>query len=108
VNDPRWLEWLRVSRAATDAPETERMLRLDEASRARAELCAAFDRDPARAPNPDLARQLREVEASIAAMAQQARDQLAAALEELRRVRAGAQGYRPEQSSAPSLISRSV
>lgn len=108
MSDPRWLEWLRVSRSAVEAPESERILRLDDARRARAELRATFDRDPPRAPSPEVARQLREVEAALDALAVQARDQLAAALEELRRVRAGARGYRPEPNSTPSLISRNV
>jgi hypothetical protein len=108
VSDPRWLEWLRVSREAAEAPDDVRVLRLDEARRARAELQAAFEREPPCAPDPELARAIRDIETSIAARAQQARDQLAVAIEELRRVRAAALGYRPEQPTRPSLVSRNV
>lgn len=107
-DDPRWQEWLRVARSAAEGPDAERVQRLDDACRARAELQASFERTPPRPPTPDVARQLQEVESALAELARRAQSQLAAALEELRRVRAGARGYRPEPTSTPSLVSRNV
>ena len=108
MNDPRWLEWLRVSRGAAEGPDAERVQRLDDARRAREELKTSFARTPPRPPTPDVARQLQEVEIALAELARRAQSQLAAALEELRRVRAGARGYRPEPTATPSLVSRNV
>ena len=107
-DDPRWLEWLRITRGAAEGPDAERVQRLDDARRAREELKVSFERTPPRPPTPDVARQLQEVESALAELARRAQSQLAAALEELRRVRAGARGYRPEPTSAPSLVSRNV
>ena len=107
-DDPRWLEWLRIAKGATEGPDAERVQRLEDARRARAELQTSLERTPPRPPSAELARQLREVETALAELARRARSELATALEELRRVRAGARGYRSEPTSAPSLISRSV
>lgn len=108
MNDPRWLEWLRIATSAVEGPDAERVQRLEEARRARAELQTSLERDPPRPPSAELARQLRAVETSLGELARRAQGELAAALDELRRVRAGARGYRSEPTSAPSLISRNV
>ncbi len=108
-DDPRLVEWLDATQSALGAPSDERLQALDQASASRAELQRSLEADPPSQapPAPPRAEPTRPQEA-LAGATRQLREDVRAAIEELRRVRVAATGYKPTRPNRPAFVSKSV
>ena len=109
MDDPRLLEWLKVTRAALEATDEDLLTVLKHAQSQRDELKTSIEKEPPKdPPSADLGRELREAETALEELTTQARQQLQTQLTELRKLRKATSDYRPARTNLPSFVSRSV
>ncbi|MFQ5696681.1 MAG: hypothetical protein ACE5IL_00150 [Myxococcota bacterium] len=109
MDDPRLLEWLRVTEDAGDPIAAEAGERLEAARLRRAELQRGLEsHPPGRAPSPELAQRLWAAEERLAARTAALKLELASSLEEVRRQRQATRGYRPPSVRRASFVSHDV
>jgi hypothetical protein len=109
VSDRRLEEWLALSQLVLSAQPADRASEFVRCEERRAELQASLEAEPPLSrPSSELARALRESEDAIQKLGDELCRELATHLEELRKVRSAAQGYRPTRGSRPAFVSRSV
>ncbi|MEE9281743.1 MAG: hypothetical protein V3V67_16345 [Myxococcota bacterium] len=107
-DDPRFTAWLEVTEAALVAPPAERIEALEQAGAARADLQRSLETSPPCPPGPALARRLARAEEELASVSRELRDGMQGQIEELRRARTAAGGYKPQRPNYPAFISKSV
>ena len=109
MDDPRLLEWLKVTRAALEPTDEDLLTVLKHAQSQRDTLKASIESDPATdPPSAELGRQLREAEKALDELTSQARQQMQLQLSELRKLRKATSSYRLSRSNLPAFLSRSV
>ena len=107
-DDPRFTAWLEATEAALGAPPAYRIEALVQAAAARADLQRSLEASPPSAPGPALARRLARAEEALACASRELREGMQAHIEELRRARTAAGGYKPQRPNRPAFISKSV
>ncbi len=113
MSDALLREWLDVTRAALQAADAEpvsasaaELEALASAALRREQLMTSLREQPDTAPiDPVFANTLRDAERAYMALALRLQDALRERIAELRRVRAAAQGYRPERADPPAFVS---
>ena len=109
MDDPRLVEWVKVTRAALEATDEDLLAVLKHAQSQRDVLKASLQQQPPEnSPSADLGRQLREAETTLDELTAKARQQMQSQLAELRKLRNAAKDYRPVRSGLPAFLSRSV
>ncbi len=109
MDDPRLVDWLKLTRQALEASKEELAQTLQQVSSGRAELQRSLEESPpSSAPGEELARELEQAEAELEHLVAGVREQLEARLAELRKLQSGTAGYRPARSNTPAFVSKSV
>ncbi len=109
MDDPRLVDWLKLTRQALEASKEELAQTLQQLSAGRAELQRSLEESPpSSAPGEQLTRELEQTEAELERLVTGMREQLEARLAELRKLQSGTAGYRPARSNTPAFVSKSV
>ncbi len=109
MDDPRLVDWLKLTRQALEASKEELAQTLQQVSSGRAELQRSLEESPpSSAPGKELAHELEQAEAELERLVAGVREQLEARLAELRKLQSGTAGYRPARSNTPAFVSKSV
>ncbi len=109
MDDPRLLDWLKLTRRALEASNEELGETLQQVSSGRSELQRSLEESPpASAPGPELALKLGEAESELERLVTGLREQLELQLAELRKVKTATAGYRPARANTPAFVSKSV
>jgi hypothetical protein len=109
MEDPRLLEWLKLTERALDAPDEKLGEVLREVSLGRAELKRSLEQTPPTSPpGRELARKLGDAEEALARLVESVRGEIQTKAAELRKIQQATKGYRPAHADDPAFVSRSV
>lgn len=109
MEDPRLLEWLKLTERALDAPEEKLGEVLHEVSLGRAELKRSLEQTPPTSPpGRELAQKLGDAEEALGRLVESLRGEIQTKAAELRKIQQATKGYRPARADDPAFVSRSV
>ena len=109
MDDPRLLDWLKLTKRALEASDENRAEVLREVALGRAELQTSLEQTPTTsAVRPELATELSEADAALGRLVSGLKGEIETRIAELRKVQSATKGYRPARGNTPAFVSRSI